>query len=98
MLQVRPGTENDNDEDFDEIIQTCVLSDVKESSSPPPPHPPPSDSAHSPKIPPPRPPAPPNSYTPRSKKKDVDPDASLITDFQLITDIRVCGDDCINNE
>lgn len=105
---MRPGTENDDD--CEETIQTCVLSDVKVSpprkSSPssfpsnttPPPPP-----ANTPEVPD-RPLSPcttgpsgvksrTQSRSPALKGMDVDPDASLITDFQIITDIRVS---CVN--
>ena len=65
--QTRPGTEND---DFDELMQTYVCSDI--------------------------PPTSPQATTSPTAKKDTpppeqDPETSLITDFQVVTDIRVCG-------
>ncbi|XP_064396833.1 TBC1 domain family member 15-like [Halichondria panicea] len=60
LLDVRPGTEND---DLEETIQTVVLSDMKSGRSPPP------------------------QAGGKGKSPD-DPEASLISDFQIITDIR----------
>ena len=91
---MRPGTEND--EDLEETIQTCVLSDVRPGSSP-------SPTSPSPSVPPSSKTPPPSSKTPptipprphitngsnRSRsssgpaKIKEDPEASLITDPML---------------
>ena len=64
FLQTRPGTESD---DFDELMQTYVCSDL--------------------------PPSTPECISPtaasRKESSQPDPEASLITDFQVVTDIRV---------
>ena len=86
--QVRPGTENE--EDLEETIQTCVLSDVRPGASPPPtiPSPPNSHAVVGAKVA-----SKPHIRSAGSRlgpqSKDADPEASLITDYQLITDIRV---------
>ena len=78
LMQVRPGTEDDDD--LDETIQTCILSDVNAGSSPSPP--PPTDTQPSQELPR-------KDSSSRKSSNEADPDASLITDYQLITDIRV---------
>ena len=94
-MQARPGTENDND-DEEETIQTCVVSDVRPGSSPSPtpPSSPPTGTQPSREAPS-KDPARPHVGSAggsgsRRGANVTDPEASLITDYQLITDIRVC--------
>ncbi len=87
---MRPGTENDDDDDDEKIIQSCVYSDSKlpVSSSPSPR----SNSTPGGSPKPPRPPPPQihgNKNVSGGDKVTSDPEASLISDFQIITDIRV---------
>lgn len=82
--QMRPGTEDDDDNDLEETIQTCVVRDVRPGS----PSPPSSAPTTKPSRPP--PPRPRSAPAPKGRLgSEIDPDASLITDYQLITDIRV---------
>ena len=63
LAQVRPGSEEDREEELEERLQTVVYSEVGGGAS--------------------------GVKVRDAKGVELDPDASLITDFTVITDLRV---------